>query len=85
MADAMVEAEELDRYRERVRKWLEENLKRRPAGDVVELREPSGMVVGRGIVSCDAPAARAWCGGSPPAGVRNHHALVHRDHLTLES
>jgi glutamate 5-kinase len=52
-------------------------------GDVVELRGPGGELVGRGIVHCDAAGARAWCGGQPPAGVRNHHALVHRDHMTL--
>ncbi len=54
-------------------------------GDVVELRGPGGDVIGRGIVYCDADSARAWCGGTPPAGIRNHHALVHRDHLVLES
>ncbi len=53
-------------------------------GDVVELRGPGGVLVGRGIVHCDAASARAWCGGQPPAGIRNHHALVHRDHLVLE-
>lgn len=36
-------------------------------GDVVELRDGEGMVVGRGIVSCDADAARAWC-RRPAAG-----------------
>jgi glutamate 5-kinase len=53
-------------------------------GDVVELRGPDGTLVGRGMVHCDAEAARAWCGGSPPSGIRNHHALVHRDHIVLE-
>jgi glutamate 5-kinase len=53
-------------------------------GDVVELRGPEDSVIGRGIVHCDADSARRWCGGSPPAGVRNHHALVHRDHIVLE-
>ncbi len=52
-------------------------------GDVVELRGPGGESVGRGIVYCDADGARAWCAGKPPAEVRNHHALVHRDHMTL--
>ncbi len=52
-------------------------------GDVVELRNTTGTVLGRGIVFCDAPTARAWCGGQRPAGARNHHALVHRDHLVL--
>ncbi|MCP3957293.1 MAG: glutamate 5-kinase [bacterium] len=53
-------------------------------GDVVELRGPGDSAVGRGIVFCDAATARDWCGGRPPDGVRNHHALVHRDHLALE-
>jgi len=53
-------------------------------GDVVELRGPSGDVVGRGIVYCDAASARRWAAGEAPEGVRNHHALVHRDHLALE-
>jgi len=53
-------------------------------GDVVELRGPGGEHVGRGIVYCDAESARRWVGGEAPEGVRNHHALVHRDHLALE-
>ncbi len=53
-------------------------------GDVVELRASDGRRIGRGIVYCDAASARRWCGGEPPAGIRNHHALVHRDHLALE-
>ncbi|MEM7349304.1 MAG: glutamate 5-kinase [Acidobacteriota bacterium] len=54
-------------------------------GDVVELLDAAGHTVGRGIVHCDAATARLWSGGRPPEGVRNHHALVHRDHLALES
>ena len=53
-------------------------------GDVIELRDPSGVLVGRGMVYCDAASARSWCGGRPPEGIRNHHALVHRDHMVLE-
>ncbi len=53
-------------------------------GDVVELRASDGRRIGRGIVHCDAASARRWCGGEPPAGIRNHHALVHRDHMALE-
>ncbi len=53
-------------------------------GDVVELLGPGGAAVGRGIVYCDAATARRWCGGTPPEGIRNHEALVHRDHLVLE-
>ncbi len=53
-------------------------------GDVVVLRGPDGAALGRGVVSCDAEAARRWVAGTPPEGVRNHHALVHRDHLVLE-
>lgn len=54
-------------------------------GDIVELLGPDDRVIGRGMVYCDADSARRWCGGTPPAGVRNHHALVHRDHLVLEA
>ncbi len=53
-------------------------------GEVVELRGPDGALVGRGMVYCDAPAARRWCAGDAPDGTRNHDALVHRDHLVLE-
>ncbi|MCP3977805.1 MAG: glutamate 5-kinase [bacterium] len=53
-------------------------------GDVVELHGPGGAALGRGIVFCDAPEARRWCAGERPSGVRNHDALVHRDHLVLE-
>ncbi len=53
-------------------------------GDVVELRDPGGRLVGRGMAYCDAEGARRWCRGEPPAGIRNHHALVHRDHMVLE-
>lgn len=53
-------------------------------GDVVELRGPGGVVFGRGIVFCDVETARDWCEGHRPSGVRNHDALVHRDHLVLE-
>jgi glutamate 5-kinase len=53
-------------------------------GAVVELTDTTGDVVGRGMISCDAEAARAWVAGNPPAAARNHHALVHRDHLALE-
>ena len=52
-------------------------------GDVVELRGPGGDGVGRGIVCCDVDVARRWCAGERPSFARNHHALVHRDHLVL--
>lgn len=55
------------------------------AGDVVELRDPEGGVLGRGVVFCDAATARRWCAGDPPDWVRNRHALVNRRHLALES
>jgi glutamate 5-kinase len=54
-------------------------------GDVVELRGPGGEAVGRGIVFWDAEVPRAWCAGSPPAGIRNHDALIDRDNMMLES
>ncbi len=53
------------------------------SGDIVEFRGPDGGVLGRGMVWCDADAARRWCAGEPPDGARNHHALVHRNHLAL--
>lgn len=53
-------------------------------GDVVVLRAPDGHRVGRGIVVCDHEAALAWCAGERPTFARNHHALVHRDHLVLD-
>jgi glutamate 5-kinase len=52
-------------------------------GDVVEFRDPAGELVGRGMVWCDADAARRWCAGERPDRARNHHALVHRNHLAL--
>ena len=54
-------------------------------GDVVDLTGPGGESVGRGIAYCDAETTRRWCRGEPPEGVRNHEALVHRDHLVLEN
>ncbi len=54
------------------------------AGDVVVLIGPDGEEIGRGAVGCDADTARLWCAGSPPEGMRNHNALVHRDHMVLQ-
>ena len=51
---------------------------------MVELHGPDGELIGRGIVSCDAAAAAAWCAGEAPADARSRDALVHRDHLVLE-
>jgi glutamate 5-kinase len=53
-------------------------------GDVVELRGPAGERVGRGLIFWEARTARRWCAGTPPDGVRNHDALVHRRHLVLD-
>ena len=53
------------------------------AGDVVELRGPEGASLGRGMVWCDADAARRWVAGEAPEHARNHHALVHRDLLAV--
>lgn len=55
------------------------------AGDVVELRDPDGDAVGRGMVWCDADAARRWVDGEAPEHARNHHALVHRDLLAVRT
>lgn len=53
------------------------------AGDVVELRGPDGQEVGRGVVAWDADTVRAWSAGARPAGVRNAHAVIRRDHIVL--
>jgi len=53
------------------------------AGDVVELHGPGPQIIGRGMVHCSDDEARRWCAGERPAGLRNHHALVHRDLLVL--
>lgn len=53
-------------------------------GDVVEMRDSAGGLVGRGIVYCDRTAAERWRDGLPPAEIRNHDALVNRDHMVLE-
>ena len=54
------------------------------SGDVVELRGPDGALLGRGRMTWNAAVVRDWCDGHPPAGVRNAHALIRRDHLVLE-
>ncbi len=53
-------------------------------GEVVDLLALDGRRLGRGIVCCDADVARRWCAGERPSFARNHHALVHRDHLVLD-
>ena len=53
------------------------------AGDVVELHAPDGQLIGQGMVHCSADEARRWCAGKRPDGLRNHHALVHRDLMVL--
>ncbi len=55
------------------------------AGDVVELRAPEGGLIGRGMVWCDAATAERWIRGEAPEHARNHHALVHRNHLALRT
>lgn len=52
-------------------------------GEVVELADEEGRVLGRGMVAFDSKCAAAWIRGEVPEGVRNHHALIHRDHLVL--
>jgi glutamate 5-kinase len=54
------------------------------AGEVLELRDPQGQRVGRGLSSCDSATALRWCAGDAPQGVRNHDALVHRNHMVLD-
>ncbi|MEL7058663.1 MAG: glutamate 5-kinase [Acidobacteriota bacterium] len=52
------------------------------AGDVVELRDPSGAVIGRGRLGFDAATVRAWCRGLAPDG--EHNCLLRRDDVFLE-
>jgi len=53
-------------------------------GDVVELRDPEGQLIGRGQMRYDAAAARAWSQGTVPSDHHDHRALVRRNHLVLE-
>jgi glutamate 5-kinase len=53
-------------------------------GDVVELRDPDGQLIGRGLMRYDAAAARAWSKGAEPSDPRDHRALVRRDRIVLE-
>jgi glutamate 5-kinase len=53
-------------------------------GDVVELRDPAGRLIGRGMMHWDAETTRRWCDGHPPIEVKNRDALIHRRHLVLE-
>ena len=52
-------------------------------GDVVELKNSNGDVIGRGMISCDVSDAKAWVAGKAPIDARNHDALIHREHLVL--
>lgn len=53
-------------------------------GDVVELRGPDGVLIGRGMMHWDHETTRRWCSGHPPDEVKNRDALIHRRHLVLE-
>ncbi len=53
------------------------------SGDVVELCNPAGEIIGRGVANFDEAVTRAWMIGEPPDDLRNHDALVHRDNLAL--
>ncbi len=53
------------------------------AGDVIAILGPEGKLFARGVVSCDAEVARRWAEGEAPPSAKNHHALVHRDHLVI--
>jgi len=53
-------------------------------GDVLELRDVDGRLIGRGMAEVNSSTARRWLIGEIPVGARNHHALVHRDHMVLE-
>lgn len=52
-------------------------------GDVVEIRDPDGTLIGRGMVLYDAEVVRHWA-ASPPADLRHPNALIRRSELVLE-
>jgi glutamate 5-kinase len=57
-------------------------------GDVVEIRDGSGRVHGRGLVNYDAEACRRLCGHHSDEidallGYRGYDALVTRDNLVM--
>jgi len=54
------------------------------AGDVVDIFDPGGEPVARGVVGVDAPTAVAWAAGSAPEGARTRDALVPRDQMVVE-
>jgi glutamate 5-kinase len=59
-------------------------------GDVVEIRDPSGRVFGRGLVNYDAEACRKLAGHHSDdidglLGYRGYDALITRDNLALGS
>jgi len=55
-------------------------------GDVVELRDPDGKLIGRGLMSWNADQARLWCSGQAPSdGTRQPNCLLRRTHVVLES
>lgn len=59
-------------------------------GEVVEIRDPSGRILGRGLVNYDAAACRALLGKHSDEiervlGFRGYDALVTRDNLVLGS
>jgi glutamate 5-kinase len=53
-------------------------------GDVVEIQDGSGRVIGRGMASCDAATARQWSRTGPVLEKRNHRPVVRREQLVLE-
>jgi glutamate 5-kinase len=54
-------------------------------GDVVELRDPDGELIGRGVVQVDAAQARTWVEHGAKHEKRSRNRLVHRDELVVES
>jgi glutamate 5-kinase len=57
-------------------------------GDVVEIRDGSGRVHGRGLVNYDADACRSWPAtaatrSTPSSAIRSYDALITRDNLVM--
>ncbi len=53
-------------------------------GDVVEIRDGTGRVIGRGMASCDAATVRGWCTTEPGPKEREGRLVVRREKLVLE-
>ncbi|MCP4901490.1 MAG: glutamate 5-kinase [bacterium] len=52
-------------------------------GDVVDLKDPDGALIGRAWMDFSVEQVRSWCNGRPPKESQN--CLVRRDYIVLRS